>query len=171
MVAITAPVIWRIDFDAASFAESPSAAMSVCVFSTTTIASSTSDPITRMRPNIVRMLIVKPNAQMNTNAARSEIGIATTGTSVARRSWRNSHVISTTRASARKSVATISCMNTRVNAVASLAISHVTPSGRRFIQSSSVAFTRSTTSRAFASGVLYTESPMDSRPLNALRPA
>ena len=70
-----------------------------------------------------------------------------------------------------KSVATISCMNTRVNAVASFAISHVTPSGRRFIQSSSVAFTRPTTSREFASGVLYTERPIDSRPLNALRPA
>ena len=88
MVAITAPVIWRIDFDAASFAESPSAAMSVCVFSTTTIASSTSDPITRMRPNMVRMFSVKPNARRKMNVPRSAMGIAIAGTNVARQSWR-----------------------------------------------------------------------------------
>ena len=55
---MTAPVICRIDLAAASFAESPSVAISVWVFSTTTIASSTSDPITRMRPNIVSTLMV-----------------------------------------------------------------------------------------------------------------
>ena len=58
VVAMTALVIWRMDFFAASFAERPSVAMRVWVFSTTTMASSTSEPITRMRPNMVRMLIV-----------------------------------------------------------------------------------------------------------------
>ena len=53
IVAMIALVICVIDFDAASLAESPSRCISDCVFSTTTIASSTSEPITRIRPNIV----------------------------------------------------------------------------------------------------------------------
>ena len=61
VVAITAPVIWVIDFAAASLAESPSRSIRDWVFSTTTIASSTSEPITRISPNIVRTLSVKPN--------------------------------------------------------------------------------------------------------------
>ena len=55
-----APVIWCIDFEAASFAESPSRIIRDWQFSTTTIASSTSEPITRMRPNIVSTFSVKP---------------------------------------------------------------------------------------------------------------
>ena len=46
------------DFDAASRAVQPSRAMIACAFSTTTIASSTSDPMTRMSPNIVSTLSV-----------------------------------------------------------------------------------------------------------------
>ncbi len=83
-----APVICRIDRPAASFAPIPSRAISVCVFSTTTIASSTSDPITRMSPNMVRMFSVKPNARRKMNVPRIAMGIAIAGTNVARQSWR-----------------------------------------------------------------------------------
>ena len=83
-----APVICVIDFEAASFAESPSRCMSDCVFSTTTIASSTSEPITRMRPNIVSTFSVKPMGWRTANVPRSEMGIARDGMSVARQSCR-----------------------------------------------------------------------------------
>ena len=61
VVAMIAPVICCIDFAAASFGGSFSRSMSDCVFSTTTIASSTSEPITRMSPNIVSTFRVKPS--------------------------------------------------------------------------------------------------------------
>ena len=54
-------VIWVMDLDAASFADRPSRIMSDCVFSTTTMASSTSDPITRISPNIVNTFRVNPS--------------------------------------------------------------------------------------------------------------
>ena len=82
-------VICRIDLIAASFADNPSRSMIDWVFSTTTIASSTSEPITRMRPNIVRMLSVNPSGARNANVPMSEMGMAMAGTNVARQSCRN----------------------------------------------------------------------------------
>ena len=54
---INAELISRIDFDVASFGDSPSASMMRSTFSTTTIASSTSSPIARTMPNRVSVLI------------------------------------------------------------------------------------------------------------------
>ncbi len=81
-------VIWVIDFSAASRGASPSRSISDCVFSTTTIASSTSEPITRMRPNIVSTFSVKPKTCRTMNVPSSETGIATAGMKVARQSCR-----------------------------------------------------------------------------------
>ena len=58
-------------------------------FSTTTIASSTSEPITRISANIVRVLMVKPSGIRNTNVPISDTGIVMLGISVARQSCRN----------------------------------------------------------------------------------
>ena len=63
-----------------------------------------------------------------------------------------------------KRVETIAFMKTSVNAVASCTVSISTPAGRRLSHSASSAFTRLTTARAFASGVLYTERTIASLP-------
>ena len=55
-----APVICPMLLIAASLAERRSRAISDWQFSTTTIASSTSEPMTRMSPNIVSTFSVKP---------------------------------------------------------------------------------------------------------------
>ena len=49
------------------------------VFSTTTIASSTTSPIARIMPNSVSMLIEKPNTSMPTSAPRIDTGTASVG--------------------------------------------------------------------------------------------
>ena len=143
-----------MDFAAASFAERPSRRMSDCVFSTTTIASSTSEPMTRMSPNIVRTLTVKPAAPRNANDPMSEIGIASAGTNVARQSWRKRYVIATTRRSATRSVFSVSRRKTRVNAVVSSASTPSTPAGMRPIHFSTSALTLLAVETAFASGAL-----------------
>ena len=75
-----------MDLDAASFADSPSRIMSDCVFSTTTMASSTNEPITRIIPNIVNTFRVYPSGYRNANVPSSAMGIAIAGTNVARQS-------------------------------------------------------------------------------------
>gem|GEM_PF-3752996 len=55
-----APVICCMDFEAASRAERPSLSISDWQFSTTTMASSTNDPMTRIKPNIVKTLMEYP---------------------------------------------------------------------------------------------------------------
>ena len=69
-----------------------------------------------------------------------------------------------------KRVETIAFMKTSVKAVASWTTLIEMPSGRRFSQSASSAFTRFTTARAFASGVLYTERTIASCPFMRERP-
>ena len=70
-------------------------------FSTTTMASSTTIPIARMRPNRVIMLSENPNASMIPKVPISEIGTAITGIRVARQFCRerNTTRITRTRAS------------------------------------------------------------------------
>ena len=53
--------------------------------STTTIASSTTVPIARIRPNRVNMLIENPSGPKSAKVPTSETGIARSGIRVARR--------------------------------------------------------------------------------------
>ena len=66
--AITGPRTSSIARLAASFGDRPNCTMLRSVFSTTTIASSTTRPIARIMPNSVSMLIEKPNTSMPTSA-------------------------------------------------------------------------------------------------------
>ena len=61
------------------------------MFSTTTIASSTTMPIASTRPNSVSVLIEKPNALMTANVPTSETGMVSVGISVVRQSCRNTY--------------------------------------------------------------------------------
>lgn len=74
------------------------------VLSTTTIASSTTIPIARTMPNSESMFNEKPSIAMMANVPISATGIATTGTTVARQSWRKTKITSTTKPTATKIV-------------------------------------------------------------------
>ena len=64
-------------------------AMVVSTFSITRIASSTTIPMARIKPNKVTVLMVKPVACMMANVPIRDTGIATTGIKVARALPRN----------------------------------------------------------------------------------
>ena len=59
------------------------------MFSSTTIASSTTSPIASTMPSSVSTLMVKPMIQMKKNAPISDTGMVTNGISVARNERRN----------------------------------------------------------------------------------
>ena len=88
VVAMTGPEISTMDLAVAAFESSPSVSMIRMVFSTTTMASSTTIPMTRMRPNNVRPLIDRPMASITPKVPSSETGMVMAGTRVVRTSWR-----------------------------------------------------------------------------------
>ncbi len=147
---INAPVIWRIDLRAASFGDSCSWTISRSTFSTTTIASSTSSPIDSATPNIVSVLIEKPNAASTPNVPRSTIGTAIVGISVARRSCRNTKITMNTRPIASSSVSTTSSIDVRTNGVVSSGYVGCSPGGKNGSSRFSVALIASTVSSALA---------------------
>ena len=58
------------------------------MFSTTTMASSTTMPMARTSPNSVSVLMENPNALMTAKVPTSDTGIVSVGISVARQSCR-----------------------------------------------------------------------------------
>ncbi len=84
---MTGWVTSSIAFNVASFGERP-CSMWCSTASTTTIASSTTRPIARTRPNSDSVLIEKPSIGKKMNVPTSETGTATRGISVARQPWR-----------------------------------------------------------------------------------
>ena len=77
-----------MDLIAASRGESPSSSIRRFTFSMTTIASSTTIPIARIRPKRVMRLIEYPRTDIAAKVPTSETGIAMVGTRVERQSWR-----------------------------------------------------------------------------------
>jgi hypothetical protein len=78
------------------------------MFSMTTIASSTTSPVARVRPKSVSVLIEKPKSFTNANVPIKETGIVIDGMSVLVPVWRKMKMTATTRAIASKSVMTTS---------------------------------------------------------------
>ena len=72
-------------------------------FSTTTMASSTTIPMARMRPSRVSMLSEKPNISITPKVPISEMGTAMMGMSVARQLCSERKTMRMTRKSASKS--------------------------------------------------------------------
>ncbi len=66
------------------------------MFSSMTIASSTTRPIASTIASSVSVLIVKPNTYISANAPISDTGIVTIGMTVARRLRRKKKITSTT---------------------------------------------------------------------------
>ena len=119
VVAMMAPVIWCMLFLVASSGERSSVSRMRIVFSTTMMPSSTRDPITRIRPNMVSTLMEKPKGSRMAKVPIRETGMASAGMSVARQSCRNRYVMPTTRIRAMTSVSTISAMVAEMHCVGS----------------------------------------------------
>src|SRR5262245_10815806 len=115
----SAPVIWSIALRVASRADSFSSAMIRSTFSTTTMASSTSNPIASTSPNIESVLIVNPTADITPNVPSRTTGTAIVGTSVARMFCRNRYMTRNTSATPSNSVFTTSDIDTFTKGVVS----------------------------------------------------
>ncbi len=122
------------------------------VFSTTTMASSTTMPMARIMPNRVSMLIEKPRTSIPISAPRMDTGTARVGMMVSRRLCRKMNTTNTTSTTASKKVWITSSMEACTNLVVSNATSYCKPSGKLLDSSASVARTSFATLMAFAPG-------------------
>ena len=103
VMAMTGPPSSRAPFRLASSGDIPS---SMCrwMFSTTTMASSTTSPIASTMASSVSRLMVKPIASMRKQAPTSDSGIATIGMMTERTEPRKRKMTTTTMTSASTSV-------------------------------------------------------------------
>ncbi len=99
VIAITAKPISLMPLIAAGTRGMPCSTLRK-MFSSTTIASSTTRPIASTIASSVSVLTVKPNAYINANAPTSDRGIVTSGIKVARTSRRKMKITSITRSTA-----------------------------------------------------------------------
>ena len=95
VVAITAKAISRAPTAEASSGFSPSS-IRRWIFSTSTIASSTTMPMASTMASNVSVLTEKPKAQSTMKVGTTENGIAATATSVERQSRKKTRITSTT---------------------------------------------------------------------------
>ncbi len=116
----SAPVIWPIDLRVASRGESPSSLITRSTFSTTTMASSTSRPMASTMPNMVSVLMPKPNTASTAKVPSSTTGTAMVGMSVARKFCRKRNITRNTRTIASSSVFTTSSMERRTKVEVSM---------------------------------------------------
>ncbi len=89
---ISALLIWLIALRVASSGGKPSSCITRSTFSTTTMASSTSKPIASTRPNIDKVLIEKPSADITPKVPSSTTGTVIEGISVARTFCKNRYI-------------------------------------------------------------------------------
>ena len=101
------------------------ASMWRAVFSSTTIASSTTKPVATVIAIRLRLLSEKPSRYMTPKVPSSETTVATAGTTVARTLRRNTLTTSTTRTIEISSVISISRSEARIELVLSDATSSV----------------------------------------------
>ena len=103
VMAITGPTISRAPSSAARTDDSPS---STCrwMFSTTTMASSTTSPIASTIASKVSRLMEKPNASISAAVPISDSGMVTTGMMTARKVPRNRKITAITITTASTSV-------------------------------------------------------------------
>ena len=158
VAATTANEISSMPRRAASIGGRPSSIQRV-MFSSTTIASSTTRPIASVSPISVSVLIDAPTKWSTANVPTSEIGIATDGMRVARSERRNRKITTTTRAMASKIDSLTSRSERSMNTDVSNAASKRTPSGSVARRSSTSAFTAAVTSSVFAFDCLTMPSP------------
>ena len=103
------------------------------MFSSTTIASSTTRPMASTRPSRVNTLIEKPATYITKKAPVSDTGIATTGINVVRQSRRKEKITRITSPKARKIVCCTSRIDRLMYFVVSKPIATSMSAGRSFL--------------------------------------
>ena len=126
--ASTANATRLVAFGAASIGSAPSST-SLCTASTTTIASSTSNPIATVKANNVMKLSVKSKAAKAANVAITEVGMASITIKVARQLSRKKNVTKTTNTTAIIRSNRTSPMADSMNLAVSLVTTISTPLG------------------------------------------
>ena len=89
------------------------------MFSSTTIASSTTSPTARTKPNKIKRFIEKPNNAINIKTPISETGMAQKGISEALAVPRNKYVTALTKTIASIIALITSCIDSLTNSVSS----------------------------------------------------
>ena len=162
---ISAPVIWSIDFFAASFGDRPSSLIRRSTFSTTTMASSTSRPIASTLANIVSMLIEKPSTYSTPNVPSRTTGTAMVGIRVARKLPRNRNITRNTSTTASIRVWITPSIDTWTNGVVSNGYFTSSPAGKYGRISSISARTAAAVSSALAPVASMIPMPLAGLPL------
>ncbi len=135
------------------------------MFSSTTIASSTTRPIASTIASSVSVLIVKPNRYISANAPISDTGIVTIGMIVARRLRRKKKMTSTTSRIASTIVSNTDAIERSMNTDVSYATTSFMPGGRFSLIFSTSARTPRDSSSGFATACLMTPMLSDGLPL------
>src|ERR1700722_18933487 len=115
VMATSAPVICSIALRVASRGDKPSSFMMRSTFSTTTIASSTSNPIASTTPNSVSTLMENPKAYMMVKVPSSAMGTTMVGMNVARIFCKNTKMTMNTSAMASNNVSITLTTEMRTN--------------------------------------------------------
>ena len=163
-VATTGPTTSAVARRVASRGSTPPSSRCRWVFSTTTMASSTTMPMARTRPKRVSVLIEKPKAPMTANVPTRDTGMVSVGIRVVRQSWRNTYTVRTTSAMAMKRVSTTSSIDTRTNSVVLYGRSWCTPLGKLGASRAMAACTPRDTWSALAPGSWNTPTSAEGLP-------
>ncbi len=150
----------------AALKRSMPASMWRAVFSSTTMASSTTKPVATVSAIRLRLFRLKPIRYMAPKVPSSDTMVATAGTMVARALRRKALTTSTTSTIEISSVNSISCSEERIELVRSEATCKVTSCGSWACSSGSRAFTPSTVSMTLAPGWRVISTMMAGLPLN-----
>ena len=164
VVEITAKPIWRAPRTAASSGGSPSS-MWRWMFSSTTMASSTTRPIASTNASSVSTFSEKPNAARIMNEATIDTGMAMVGISVARKERRKKKMTPTTRASAMPSAWNTSWIDWAMKVEVSNDTSSARPAGSVVRISAIMSLAPSATSSVFAFDCLTMPRPIARLPL------
>ncbi len=139
------------------------------MFSSTTIASSTTKPVDMVSAISVRLFRLNPHKYITANVPISDTGTATAGISAARTSCRNRNTTKITRHTAISSVRSVSCSEVRIVGVRSIITRMSMAAGIDACRTGSSALTRSTVCRMFAPGCLRTKIRIAGLPLESAR--
>src|SRR6202048_2393940 len=139
------------------------------MFSSMTIASSTTNPTDRVSASNVMLLIEKLNAYIAPQVAISEIGTASAGMTVAETERKNRKITRITRPTAISSVACTSATESRIEIERSFSTAMLTDAGICARYDGRRDRTESTTDTVFASGCRWMARTIARSLLNTLR--
>src|SRR3984893_14700644 len=138
------------------------------MFSSMTIASSTTKPTESVSASSVMLLMEKPNAYISAQVLTSDTGTASVGMTVAAAERRNRKITSTTSAQAMPSVTSTSWTEARIEIERSISTCMLIDAGTWARKVGSRSLIESTTATVLASGCFWIASTIARSSLNQL---